>query len=205
MRRLDPARAGEDVASCGRLMDAFLRGPALGDRWVPWHTVTCEQELFLMTELRNAPDLDEREKVVLGTCFSASRWCPLWRDVVLPYFSRARDARGAYAGDERRGARCLDPASAFAVGGAVHAACEKFRAAGGKLHTRAFNSYPQRGDGGAHSPTDLCARHAHFARIGLAARVRPSHETCVFEASSRATSLPSRPECSSLVEDLRKA
>ena len=54
-------------------MDRFLAGPALGDRWVPFHTVTCEQELFLMTELRTAPDLDDRQKFVLATCYSASR------------------------------------------------------------------------------------------------------------------------------------
>ncbi|KAH8052806.1 hypothetical protein JL722_9940 [Aureococcus anophagefferens] len=34
----DASQGPEDVASCGDLMNAFLRGPALGDRWVPWHT-----------------------------------------------------------------------------------------------------------------------------------------------------------------------
>ena len=166
----DASQGPEDVASCGDLMNAFLRGPALGDRWVPWHTVTCEQERFLMTELRSAPDLDDREKFVLATAFSASRWCPLWRDVILPYFSRARDAAGLYADDgERRGPRCLRPREAFRADGPVRAAAAAFRDRGNKLHTRAFNSYPQRGDGGANYCDYIIHRHAHFAEIGLAA------------------------------------
>ena len=173
-----------DVASCGALMDAFLRGPALGDRWVPWHTTTCEQELFLMTELRNAPDLDDKEKFVLGTAFSASRWCPLWREVILPYFSRARDTAGAYAdldGDDekRRGPRILKPRDAFRVGGPVFERAEAFRDRGNKLHTRAFTSYPQRGDGGDNYCAYIMNRHAHFAEIGLAAYKLISKETGV--------------------------
>ncbi|KAH8091952.1 hypothetical protein JL720_5527 [Aureococcus anophagefferens] len=130
----DASQGPEDVASCGDLMNAFLRGPALGDRWVPWHTVTCEQERFLMTELRSAPDLDDREKFVLATAFSASR-CDV---------------------------ESLCPA-------ARRAARRAFRDRGNKLHTRAFNSYPQRGDGGANYCDYIIHRHAHFAEIGLAA------------------------------------
>ena len=54
MRRID-TQSPDDVASCAPLMAKFLDGPAAGDRWVPWHTVTCEMELFLMTKLRPAP------------------------------------------------------------------------------------------------------------------------------------------------------
>ena len=94
MRRVDTMSA--DVASCAPLMAKFLDGPAAGDRWVPWHTVTCEMELFLMTKLRPAPDLNEKEKFVLATAFSGSRWCPLFQSVVYPYFSRALDTNHMY-------------------------------------------------------------------------------------------------------------
>ena len=80
-------------------MAKFFDGPASGDRWVPWHTVTCEMELFLMTKLRPAPDLNEKEKFVLATAFSGSRWCPLFQSVVYPYFSRALDTDQVYEGE----------------------------------------------------------------------------------------------------------
>jgi hypothetical protein len=51
----------------------------------------------------------------------------------------------------------------------VRAAAAAFRDRGNKLHTRAFNSYPQRGDGGANYCDYIIHRHAHFAEIGLAA------------------------------------
>ena len=101
MRRVD-TQSPDDVASCQQSMAKFLDGPAAGDRWVPWHTVTCEMELFLMTKLRTASDLDDKEKFVLATAFSGSRWCPLFQSVVYPYFSRALDTDQVYEGEERR-------------------------------------------------------------------------------------------------------
>ena len=53
--------------------------------------------------------------------------------------------------------------------GEIHAHATKFRREGHKLHTRAFNSYPQRGDGGENYPEYICQRHAHFSNIGLRA------------------------------------
>ena len=167
MRRIDGSC--DDVASCQQLMAKFLDGPAAGDRWVPWHTVTCEMELFLMTSLRTAPDLDDKEKFVLATAFSGSRWCPLFRSVVYPYFSRALDTDNTYEGEERRGSRILDPDAAFAEGGELYEKVVAWRDRGFKLHTKAFNSYPQRGEGGERYPAYICRRVAHFAKIGLAA------------------------------------
>ena len=65
--------------------------------------------------------------------------------------------------------RCLRPREAFRADGPVRAAAAAFRDRGNKLHTRAFNSYPQRGDGGANYCDYIIHRHAHFAEIGLAA------------------------------------
>ena len=168
MRRID-TQSPDDVASCQQLMAKFLDGPASGDRWVPWHTVTCEMELFLMTSLRTAPDLDDKEKFVLATAFSGSRWCPLFRSAVYPYFSRALDTENAYEGEERRGSRILDPDAAFVEGGDLYEKVVQWRDRGFKLHTKAFNSYPQRGEGGERYPAYICRRMAHFAKIGLAA------------------------------------
>jgi hypothetical protein len=159
-------------------MAKFLDGPASGDRWVPWHTVTCEMELFLMTKLRTAPDLNEKEKFVLATAFSGSRWCPLFQSVVYPYFSRALDTDQVYEGEERRGARILDPDTAFVEGGELYANVVKWRDRGFKLHTKAFNSYPQRGEGGERYPAYICRRMAHFAKIGLAAWPSVSSGRC---------------------------
>ena len=68
MRRVD-TQSPDDVASCQQLMAKFLDGPAAGDRWVPWHTVTCEMELFLMTKLRTAPDWTRRKNSCLPRPF----------------------------------------------------------------------------------------------------------------------------------------
>ena len=177
MRRID-TQSPDDVASCSQLMAKFLDGPAAGDRWVPWHTVTCEMELFLMTKLRTAPDLNEKEKFVLATAFSGSRWCPLFQSVVYPYFSRALDTSNIYEGAERRGARILDPDTAFVEGGELYEKVVAWRDRGFKLHTKAFNSYPQRGEGGERYPAYICRRMAHFAKIGLAAWPSVSSGRC---------------------------
>lgn len=181
MRRVDPTQSADDVASCASLMAKFFDGPAAGDRWVPWHTVTCEMELFLMTQLRAASDLDDREKFVLATAFSGSRWCPFFRAVVWPYFSRELDMDGAYDGDDRRG-RVLDPDTAFSEGGALYRRVVEWRRRGEKLHTSAFNSYPQRGDGGDRYPAYICRRMAHFAKIGLAAWPSVSSGACTLQS-----------------------
>ena len=80
--------------------------------------------------------------------------------------------------DERRGARILDPDTAFVEGGELYEKVVAWRDRGFKLHTKAFNSYPQRGEGGERYPAYICRRMAHFAKIGLAAWPSVSSGRC---------------------------
>lgn len=150
---IDPENGAADLASCSALMDAFFRGPARGDRWVPWHTVTCDQERYLMEKVR-VLDLPEDEKVAWCFAFSASRCCDMWDCVILPYVTR-----GAIA----------DPEACFGLDSPF---CERLRAwrkQGNKLHTSAFNPYPPRGSGGEKFVDFIALRHVFFAKIGYAA------------------------------------
>ena len=98
--------------------------------------------------------------------------------MVYPYFSRALDTDQVYEGEERRGARILDPDTAFVEGGELYEKVVAWRDRGFKLHTKAFNSYPQRGEGGERYPAYICRRMAHFAKIGLAAWPSVSSGRC---------------------------
>lgn len=151
MSLLDHEMGSRDVASCTSLMADFFRGPARGDRWVPWHTVTCDQELFLMQRVRRLSQLSEEERCMACFAFSACRCLPLWEEIVVPYLQSP-----------------LEP-SFFAQGSSFHARLVEYRKRGHKLHTSAFNCYPPRGASGDAFVDFIADRHVHFAAIGRAA------------------------------------
>ncbi|KAJ8612914.1 hypothetical protein CTAYLR_006183 [Chrysophaeum taylorii] len=147
---MDRIGGSEDVRSCGGLMETFFRGPARGDRWVPWHTTTCEQELFLMRRIRTLKSVSEAERFCLCCAFSACRCIPVWETCVLPnieppvtpeFFESSKFLEGLF----------------------------EFRKRGNKLHTSAFNCYPPRGASGDEFVRFIASRHVHFANIGVAA------------------------------------
>lgn len=148
MLTIDPGLGAADVASCAALMDAFFRGPARGDRWVPWHTVTCDQELFLMKSIRSHPALAEDERCLACFAFTACRCVPLWKEIVVPYLASP-----------------LSP-DFFALGSPFHERLVAYRRRGHKLHTSAFNCYPPRGASGDAFVDFIADRHVHFAKIG---------------------------------------
>jgi len=149
--------ATDDLEACEALMSKFLAGPAKGDRWVPFHTATCEQELFLFEEIRRATAWTEAEKWALCVAFSACRCVALWNEVILSPF-RTREAS------------ILAPDEAFKLGGPLHVAVRAFREDGNRqLHTKAFNCYPPRGASGDRYVDFIVDRHRKFAAIGIAA------------------------------------
>ena len=147
----------DDITRCGRMMDVFFDGPAKGDRWVPWHCAVCEQELFLMEEIRTREGLSEEQRFAAGTAFSASRWVPMWREAVLPNILQP-DVDVA-----RR------PDQAFGKGSRVFNAMVQWRKEGHKLHTPSFNCYPPRGAKGDLFTAFIAQRHADFAALGVRA------------------------------------
>lgn len=146
----DAEFATSHLDKCKPLMSKFLNGPAKGDRWVPWHTVTCEQELFLMKRVRTIDRLSDEDRLVASFAFSACRCVPLWEEIVVPHLQSP-----------------LTP-EFFCVGSPFHGRLVEYRNRGNKLHTSAFNCYPPRGASGEAFVDYIAERHVHFAKIGIA-------------------------------------
>jgi len=76
-----------DVRACEPLMDRFFRGPAAGDKWMPWTTAAGDHELFIARRIYGLAHLSDEEKYALlsGSFSSFSRplrsnpalWLPL--------------------------------------------------------------------------------------------------------------------------------
>ena len=61
-----------------------------GDKWVPWHTVLCEHEIYIHGTIKRLPVSDE-ERLRLVFAFSASRFVPLFDSVLLPFHRELLD------------------------------------------------------------------------------------------------------------------
>ena len=71
-----------DLVAMTEDMDNWFASTAKGDRWVPFHTILCDQERFIMEHMysKSASTYTPREVVVLATAFSGSRWCPVFEE-----------------------------------------------------------------------------------------------------------------------------
>mmetsp|Transcript_16116 Transcript_16116/g.24197 ORF Transcript_16116/g.24197 Transcript_16116/m.24197 type:complete len:464 (-) Transcript_16116:250-1641(-) len=153
-RRCPPNEQSQDLESCQELMHLFFKGPARGERWVPWHCATCEQELFLFQEVRTRQDFSEEALFAMSTAFSASRVVPMWRQIILP--ALAKDPQ----------AIINDPFALFQPGGPVHKQMVNWRAQGNILHTTSYNPYPPLGAKGDKFTDYIAKRHAEYADLG---------------------------------------
>ena len=79
---MDPPEFTPAMADAFDLRLRALAGPALGDRWVPFHTVTCEQELFLtckqaamrfLSQQLDAP-ISSKLKALLALTIASDLW-----------------------------------------------------------------------------------------------------------------------------------
>lgn len=137
---IDPKFQGRDVQAMQKLMDAFLSKVAKGDRWMPIHAVLGEHEKYITTRINGLQYLSEGDRYALACAFSGSRWKPLFDTTIMtPHFPPNATSLS------EMGRKILhDPDDAFKRNGKVHKAFQKFwGAAGGKLHTTAYNCYPQ--------------------------------------------------------------
>lgn len=154
---VDSSFDGRDVASLEALMDQFFSGRAKGDRWVPWHTALCEQELFVLTEIYAVPRLSQDEKYILSCAYSGCRWSPMFRDIFMSLFD----------GEGKLGHEFLyKPDVACRRGGPIHIALDAYRRRGLKIHTATFSPHPPAGAAGDEYTFFILDRTRRFVHLG---------------------------------------
>ena len=117
-------------------MKRFFDTKAKGDKWVPWHTCLGTHEKYTFQSIYSLAHLDDKEKYLLLFAFRATSWIPVFKSIILPYFT-AQGADRANSAAWKEWKRMLhQPKQVFCAGSTVHKKFKRFKAQpGNKLHT----------------------------------------------------------------------